>query len=161
MTIEDARVIGLGSLTLLIVFLTVGAIYASGSLDIWGIVRRYVMVKIADAELVLDDMRTSSNGGSSGSGDLVPGQQHHAEPGEPGDLEPDEKSFARQLEREELIIMLAVQRRPNGDYLYSANDITKFVGGAAASVKNTIANVRGRKETPPPAKSLSRPVNGW
>jgi hypothetical protein len=109
------------------------------------------------AEPVLDERRTSSSGGSAGSWDLVPGQQNHPEPLEPQDSEP----FARQLAREELIIMLAVQRKDNGEYLFSANEITKFVGGAAAPVKNTIANVRGRKETPPPARSLTRPMNGW
>lgn len=160
MTIEDAKVIGFGSLGLLLFFLGIQAI----RFDAWAIVRRYIAVRIADMssmEPVLADDRTSSSDGSSGSRDLVPGQQHQAEPREPGDSEPDEKTFARQLAREELIITLAVQRKENGDYLFSANDITKFVGGAAANVKNTIANVRGRKEVPPPAKSLQRPVNGW
>ena len=164
MTFEDAKIIGIGSVLLFVVFVTIALIRAHGSFDLWTIVRRYVAVKIADMssdEPVLASDRTSSIGGSGGSWDLVPGQQHHAEPAEPGDSEPDENTFARQLAREELIIMLAVQRRENGDYLFSANEITKFVGGAAATVKNTIANVRGRKETPPPARSITRPPNGW
>lgn len=161
MTIEDAKVIGFGSLGLLIVFLGIQAI----RYNLWDAVRRYVAVQIAEnpdaLEPVLAMDRTSSIGPRHGSGDPVRGQQHQAEPQEPGENEPGEKSFARQLAREELIVMLAVQRKDNGDYLFSANEITKFVGGAAAPVKNTIANVRGRKEVPPPAKSLTRPVNGW
>jgi hypothetical protein len=109
------------------------------------------------SEPVLAGDRTSANGDAAGSWDLVPGQQHQAAPGEPSDDAP----FARQLAREELIIMLAVQRKDNGDYLFSANEITKFVGGANAPVKATIANVRGKKETPPPTKSLTRPAGGW
>lgn len=158
MTFDDVKVIGLGSIGLLCLFLFASIVI--NRIDVWAVVRRYVTVRLAD-EPVLADYRTSSTGGSTGSEMVVPGQQHHAEPVEPGEIEPDEKSFARQLAREELIIMLAVQRKDNGDYLYSANEITKFVGGAAAPVKATIANVRGRKETPPPSRSLSRPVNGW
>lgn len=113
------------------------------------------------AEPVLADPRTSSWGGSPSSGDLVPGQQHQVEPQEPDNGEPDEKWTARQLAREELIITLAVQRKENGDYLWSANQITAFVGGAAAPIKSTIANVRGKKEVPPPGAPLRRPANGW
>lgn len=123
--------------------------------------RLYGYADMSSLEPVLDDSRTSSRSGSAGSWDLVPGQQHQAEPQEPGESEPDEKSFARQLAREELIITLAVQRKDNGDYLFSANDITKFVGGAAAPVKATIANVRGKRETPPASRSVQRPLNGW
>ena len=123
--------------------------------------RLYGYADMSSDELVLGRFGTSSNSGSTGSRDLVPGQQHQAEPQEPGEDEPTEKSFARQLAREELIITLAVQRKENGDYLFSANDITKFVGGAAAPIKNTIANVRGKREAPPASRSVQRPLNGW
>jgi hypothetical protein len=109
------------------------------------------------AEPVLGSNRTSSDAGSSGSRYPVPGQQNQLEPGEPGDGEP----FARQLAKEELIILLAVQRNADGGYLYSANQITTFVGGTAAPIKATIANVRGKKEQPAPLRSLQRPMNGW
>lgn len=116
---------------------------------------------MSSPELVLSQDRTSSNGGSSGSYDPVLGHQHHAEPGEPDESEPARESFARQLEKEELIILLAVQRTTDGAYTYSANQITAFVGGAAAPIKATIANVRGKKETPRPAARIDRPANGW
>jgi hypothetical protein len=123
--------------------------------------RLYGYDAMSSSELVRDAGRTSSAGGSTGSRNLVPGQQNQLEPAEPEDREPDRESFARQLAKEELIILLAVQRNEDGGYLYSANQITSFVGGAAQPIKATIANVRGKKETPPPAKALHRPLNGW
>lgn len=160
MTIDDAKVIGIGSVALLIVFVTIALIRASGTFNVWALLRRYVAVRISDmssGESVLDRFGTGSHSGSTSSSDPVLGQQHHAEPQEPGESEP----VIRQLDKEELIILLAVQRNADGGYLYSANQITTFVGGAAAPIKATIAGVRGKKETPAPPKSLYRPVNGW
>ena len=164
MTINDAMVIGFGSFFLLVVFAIIGWIQAHGALDGWAIIRRYVVVRIADMsseDLAQEQFGTGSDATGTGSLAPVPGQQHQVEPDLLTNLEPDEKAFARQLAREELIITLAVQRNENGDYLFSANQITSFVGGAAAPVKSTIANVRGKKETPPPARSIARPPDGW
>lgn len=160
---------GAGEITVIIILILSGTWLAAKIVGfVWRIVRApvlsfvdYFFVITSSHEPVLDIPRTGSNGGFSGSRDLVPGQQHQVEPQEPDENEPDEKAFARQLAREELIITLAVQRKDNGDYLFSANEITKFVGGAAAPVKNTIANVRGRKEAPPPPRSIARPPGGW
>jgi len=121
----------------------------------------YGYADMSSSELVLLHDRTSSDGGSSGFHDPVPGHQHHLEPTEPEENEPPRESFARQLEKEELIILLAVQRNADGVYTYSANQITAFVGGAAAPIKATIANVRGKKEVIRPAARIERPVNGW
>lgn len=160
---------GAGEITVILMLIAGGTWLAAKAIGVlWRIVRApvisfadYFFVVTSSPELVLDDPRTSSGSGSTGSSDLVLAQQHQVEPVEPGKSEPGEKSFARQLAREELIITLAVQRKDNGDYLFSANQITAFVGGAAAPVKATIANVRGKKETSPPVKSLHRPANGW
>lgn len=123
--------------------------------------RLYGYTDMSSYELVREQFGTSSRTGSTGSGDPVLAQQHQPEPVEPGESEPARESFARQLEKEELIILLAVQRSADGGYLYSANQITTFVGGAAAPIKATIANVRGKREAPAPVKSLHRPINGW
>lgn len=113
------------------------------------------------AEPVRGDFRTGSSGGFAGSGDPVPGQQHHVEPREPGENEPGREPALRQLGKEELIVLLAVQRNDEGGYRYSANQITSFVGGAAAPIKETIATVRGKKEMPRAGAPLKRPANGW
>lgn len=161
MTFEDAKVIGIGSVGLLILFATIRLIRASGTFNLWAVARRYVAVRIADAESVLDQFGTSSPAGSRGFDDLVPRQQHHVELLEPQESEPAREPTVRQLEKEELIILLAVQRNADGGYLFSANQITTFVGGAAAPIKQIIAGVRGKKEAPAQPKSLYRPVNGW
>lgn len=150
MTIEDVTVIGVGSITLLCLFLI--ASIMMNRVDVWAIVRRYVAVR-----MVLDDDSTSSFSGSSGSEVVGLGQQNHAEPTEPQESEPR----LRQLSKEDLIILLAVQRNDEGGYRYSSNQITAFVGGAAAPIKATIAAVRGKKETPPVGAPLKRPANGW
>lgn len=123
--------------------------------------RLYGYTDMSSYAPVREQFGTGSPGGSSGSDDPVLGQQHQLEPAEPGDGEPAPESLVRQLDKEELIIVLAVQRNADGGYLYSANQITTFVGGAAAPIKATIATVRGKRETPSPVKSLQRPINGW
>jgi hypothetical protein len=140
---------------LFVLFMVIGYAREYGVGNLWAILRRYVEVRM----VVPNQDGTSSDGGSASSRDLVPGHQHHAEPVELGDQEP--AAFARQLAKEELIILLAVQRNEDGGYRYSANQITAFVGGAAAPIKATIATVRGKKEQPPPGAPLRRPVNGW
>lgn len=117
--------------------------------------RRYVT-----QEPVRDQFRTSSSGGFAGSGDPVLAQQNQAELQEPDENEPPREPFARQLAKEELIILLAVQRNSEGGYLYSANQITSFVGGAAAPIKAIIATVRGTSK-PILGTAIKRPVNGW
>ena len=121
----------------------------------------YGYADYVEDEAVLGQFRTSSSGGSAGSSDPVLVQQNQVEPQEPGENEPLRESFTRQLAKEELIILLAIQRNANGDYIWSANQITSFVGGAAAPIKATVATVRGKKETPAPGAPLRRPVNGW
>ena len=88
---------------------------------------------------------------------------HQSEPGEPGENEPPcEPARLYRLSRQDEIIILATQRDENGAYRHSANDITKFMGGTAADVKDLIRAVRDPNPTPdPPAQSVKRPANGW
>lgn len=158
MTFNDLLVIVIGSVALLVIFLVVQAIFVARTVDLWGVVRRYVALRVGD-ELVRAQIGTGSIGGSAGSGDPVRGQQNHLEPVEPGNDEPP--PITRQLGKEEMIVLLAVQRNDDGGYLWSANDITKFVGGTAAPIKATIATVRGTKDMPKPGAPLKRPANGW
>lgn len=128
----------------------------------WAALTRYVAVRIEQhRELVLEAERTSADAGSASSPDPVPGHTYQLEPQEPTNSEPARDSIFRQHAREDVIVMLAMQRNADGGYLWSANQITGFVGGTAAPVKATIAAVRGKKETPPPAQSLQRPAKGW
>jgi hypothetical protein len=167
MTFEDVKVIGIGSLTLLIVFLTVGAIYASGTFDIWGIVRRYLVVKIADmssGEAGTNDAvdnRSGARGAASDAGNLM--RRHTHQVNDENDIEnasPAESLVLRQLPRTELIVMLAVQRKDDGSYLWSSNEIKKFVPGTDGPIGEIIATVRGKKPADPPARSIRKGING-
>jgi hypothetical protein len=88
---------------------------------------------------------------------------HHLELEEPGENEPaPEPIRLRQLPRADLIILLAVQRKEEGGYLFSANQITAFVGGTAAPVKALIAEIRAEKQAEPlPPGRIDRPASGW
>lgn len=48
MTMQDFLVVGGGTVLLLAIFLVAGYLMRGGTLDVWGIVRRYVAVRIAD-----------------------------------------------------------------------------------------------------------------
>lgn len=93
----------------------------------------------------------------------VLGQQNQIEPTEPTQNEPATEPFSlRQLPRRDLIVLLAVQRKEDGGYSFSANQITAFIGGTAAPVKELIADVRsGRKEEVKQPGHIERPTNGW
>lgn len=158
MTMQDVLAVGGGSFFLLIVFLAAGYFMHGGTLDLWAVVRRYVALQIGD-ELVRTSLGTGSDAGSAGAGDPARGQQHQLEPVEPGENEPP--PITRQLGKEEMIVLLAVQRNDDGGYKWSANKIAAFVGGTEAPVKATIATVRGTKDAPKPGAPLKRPVNGW
>lgn len=89
---------------------------------------------------------------------------HQAEPVEPAPIEPPREPVSlRKIPKTDLIVLLAVQRKENGDYLYSANEITDFIGGTAAPIKKLIAEVRD--EAPPEQAArlghLPRPIGGW
>lgn len=93
----------------------------------------------------------------------VRGQQNQIEPAEPGQIEPaGEPARLYRLSRQEEIVILAIQRDASGAYRHSANEITKFMGGTAADVKEQIRAVRDPKpEAEPPAQSIKRPADGW
>lgn len=115
-----------------------------------------IMSRIADLG-GSGEMGSTSHGGSGGSGMVVPQHWHQAEPDFDTDSEAERESFVlRQLTRNELIVMLATQKKDNGGYLFSSNQIKDFVGGRAADVGQTIAAVRGKKEAPKPARSIRR-----
>lgn len=158
MTIEDAKIIGFGSLALLIVFLTAGAIYASGSFNLWTIVRRYVMVKIAD----WDGSEDNDPGAGASAVIVVPSQQHQVAP----ELVPTfevVKAYLtdRTLTDDEAIELLALARRSNGDDLLSANKIRDIVGGNEGKVKAHVAAHRKPRPKPKTITRIERPVGGW
>jgi hypothetical protein len=78
--------------------------------------------------------------------------------------EPERELSLRKLSRTEEITLLATQRDDDGRYRHSANKIADFMGGTRAEVLAIIAEVRGKKESPPMRRSptaLRRPQNGW
>jgi hypothetical protein len=154
-TMNDLLVVGGGTVALLLIFLAASYLMQGGTLDVWGLVRRYVVIHLID-EPGRAGERTGLMSGSPSSSDPVRGQQNQAEPREPLEREP----LLRQLDKEDLIVLLAVQRNDEGGYRYSANQITAFVGGTAAPIKATIATVRGTPKATP-GIPLKRPVNGW
>lgn len=93
----------------------------------------------------------------------VSAETHHLELEEPLENKPAlEPIRLRQLPRYDLIVLLAVQRKEEGGYLYSSNQITSFVGGTAAPVKALIAEVRAEKQAEPKQPGrIDRPSNGW
>lgn len=78
------------------------------------------------------------------------------------DQEPLRAALHSHLSRLEVLTLLAVQKTPDGDYLYSANKIAELVGGARQPTLDQIAVVRGtRKEEPSARSRLDRPEKGW
>lgn len=94
---------------------------------------------------------------------------HQVEPGEPAEIEPAAEPSAPalngHLSRAEIIALLAVQKNGQGDYAFSANKITDFVGGTAAEVKKQIAEIRDKSKpaeaTAERGPRLRRPAEGW
>lgn len=167
MTIDDALVIVIGSVALLIIFVTVRLIYAHGTLDIWGVIRRYVAVRIVDmssddfAESAAGDNRSGAWGAAGDAADLRRGHTHQVNDGIDTENAADQESFLlRQLPKTELIVMLAVQRKEDGSYLWSSNDIKKFVPGTDGPIGEIISTVRGKKPAEPPARSIRRGAGG-
>lgn len=158
MTIEDAKVIGIGSLGLLILFLAIRHVIMGGALDIWGAARRYVAVKIMSdngAESGIDDASTDA-------GTAVPAQQHQAAL----ELVPDfemVKAYLTDhtLTDEQAIGLLALARRSSGDDLLSANKIRDIVGGNEGKVKAHVAAHRKPRPKPKAVQRLERPIKGW
>lgn len=76
-----------------------------------------------------------------------------------------EVTISSHLNKTELITLLAVQKKPDGDYTYSANQIRNFVGGTAADVHALIAELRGTRKDEPKAHAkgerIARPPEGW
>jgi hypothetical protein len=158
MTFDDAKVIGGGSLGLLIVFLTIRYFVMGGTLDIWGAVRHYVAVKIMSNDGAGDDF----DGAGIGAGVVVPPQQHQSAL----ELVPNFQAVKtyltdHTLTDEEAIELLALARRSSGDDLLSANKIRDIVGGNEGKVKAHVAAHRKPRPKPRPADRLTRPANGW
>lgn len=158
MTFDDAKVIGIGSVILLIVFLVARLVFTTGTLNLWAVARRYVAVKIADMGGAEDDML----GAGIGAGVVVPPRQHQAA----SELVPDFSSVKAYLTEhtltdDEAIELLALARRSSGDDLISANKIRDIVGGNEAKVKAHVAAHRKPRPKPRPPTRIDRPVNGW
>jgi hypothetical protein len=114
-----------------------------------------------DPEPVRYSSRTGSEGGSTGSGDLVRGHLYQVEPDSAPVREP--VASLRNLTRLEEIALLSVQRNDDGSYRHSANKIVDIMGGTAAEVKAQVATIRATKAAQEDSvpNRLKRPVNGW
>ena len=102
-------------------------------------------------------------GADTGSAPLVPRQQNQAAP----ELVPDFGGVITFLSRhnnaapDDLIDVLSVLQRPDGEYLLSANKIREIVGGNEAAVKARVAGHRPKAAAAKPAARLERPASGW
>jgi len=72
--------------------------------------------------------------------------QNHVEPEEP------------QKKLRDNVIALAIMKKDNGDYLFSANAIRDIVGGNAERIKGWVAEVRPQAQG---QRRLERPPQGW
>lgn len=156
MTIDDAKVIGAGTITLLCLFLLAQVVYHR--IDLWAIVRHYVVVRLASDA---GEIRSGANADAGDADDLRRGHMHQVN-GE-NDTEnaaEDNPIHLRQLAKTDLIVMLAVQRKEDGSYLWSSNEIKKFVPGTDGPIGEIIATVRGKKPAEPPARSIRKSASG-
>lgn len=106
--------------------------------------------------------RSGATGEATSADDLRRGQQHQVAADFDSENASDRESIIlRQLARAELIAMLAVQRKDDGSYMWSSNEIKKFVPGSDGPIGEIVATIRGKKEGPPAGAPLRRPANGW
>jgi hypothetical protein len=129
--------------------------------------RRYLWVdwdgfmsRLAD----LNDASDACSGANGNVGDaaIVERGQQHQEASDVASENASERAsiVLRQLPKVELITMLAVQRKDDGSYLWSSNDIKKFVPGADGPIGEVIATVRGKRTPDPPARSIRKSASG-
>lgn len=122
---------------------------------------------VAQAESIVMS-KSAENAPGTGSvpagTDLVPAHQYQAEAGTPRENvpAPEPPRISHNLEQNELIILLTVQKR-DGAYRFSANEIAALVGGKRSDVLDLIASVRNppKPAEPPMAPRLDRPPGGW
>ncbi len=168
MLLEDIVTIAVGLGVFVLLVLIMPPLLKYGPRVIVALFYRFIYVDFDALMSRLADMAgsgaagTGSEAGSADSGIAVPLHRNQAEPDFDAESEPERESVVlRQLPRTELIVMLAIQNKDDGNYLFSANEIKQFVGGRAADVGEIIAGVRGKKQAEPPARSVQRPTNGW
>ena len=79
--------------------------------------------------------------------------------------EPNIKSpNLREMSDNELLVWLAVLRKPDGGYRFTANKVYEIVGGTRKDVLALVAELRDSKKpepTPIANRSLQRPIKGW
>lgn len=154
MTIEDAKVIGFGSIALLIFFVTARLIYTRENLDLWGVVRRYVVVRIAGIDPddtgiepaisspVLSALEAENTGTSIPVRDIAT--------------------------RADVLDILA-RGKADGKYIFTANKLADlFTGTTMAASRNVILEEIAAIRNPEkpamahrPGAPLKRPANGW
>lgn len=111
---------------------------------------------------VLPGAEDDQGGASTDAAPAVPPQQHQAKP----ELVPDLASVKIYLKQHnasdpDLVDILALLRRSNGDNLISANKIRDIVGGNEAEVKARVAALRPKPPQPKAQGRIERPANGW
>lgn len=105
----------------------------------------------------------SSPGAGTGSAIVVPQQQHQAASELVSSFETVKDYLTdHTLTDDEMVVLLALIRRADGNDLLSANKIREVVGGNEGRVKAQVA--AHRKPRPRPrthGAPLKRPANGW
>lgn len=142
---------------------TMGFVWRIVRAPVMGLVDRFFVIT-SSYEPVQEALRTGSEGGSTGSQEVVLPHQYQPEPDPEVVREPErEPATLRSLSRLEEIALLAVQRNDDGSYRHSANKIVDLMGGTAADVKSQVAAIRGPTKPLPmsPGSPMKRPANGW
>ncbi len=119
-----------------------------------------IMSRIADLGDA-GDARSGANGDAGGAGTPMLPHRHQLNDDHGSENASAYASITlRQLPKVELITMLAVQRKDDGSYLWSSNEIKKFVPGADGPIGDVIATVRGKRTPDPPTRSIRRAASG-
>jgi hypothetical protein len=128
---------------------------------------RYVWVDFDTLMSRLADLADATDAHSGAFADatdaaiVARGHQHQVDNDRSTENALIEKPFELcQHPKEKVITMLAVQRKENGEYLWSSNEIKKFVPGSDGPIGEIIATVRGKKEAPAPTRSIRKNARG-
>jgi hypothetical protein len=157
MTMQDFLVVGGGTVMLLAIFLVAGYFMRGGTLDIWGIVRHYVAVRMLPPDGAEDD--------GIGIEPPVPGVVLSA-------LEAEHTGTSipvREITTRGDVLDILARVKADGKYLFTGNKLADlFTGTVYAASRNTILDEIAAIRNPDkiavahrPGAPLKRPVNGW
>jgi len=156
---------GVGEYIVLAMLILGGTWLAAKALGVvWRFVRAPVLSFIDYYFVVMSNGGSEDDDDDAGTDaeDVVPGQQHQAEPELVLNFEAIKAYLTdHTLTDDEAVVLLALVRRADGNDLLSANKIRDIVGGNEGKVKAQVAVHRKPRPRPKAAARIERPANGW